>query len=105
MTIAIETLPASPTAADLADLANLLGDAVESGASVGFMQPVDGAEMANFWRGIFADAAVGKRVVLAARSAGRIVGTVQLELAGKPNSRHRAEVQKLLVLRSHRGRG
>ena len=34
-----------------------------------------------------------------------MVGTVQLELATKPNARHRAEVQKLMVLQSQRGQG
>jgi acetyltransferase len=100
-----ETLTAFPTEADLRDLAALLRDAVESGASLGFMLPVRDAEMADFWREVFEDATAGKRIVLAARDSGRIVGTAQLELAGRPNSRHRAELQKLLVLRSHRGRG
>jgi hypothetical protein len=31
-----------------------------------------------------------------------IVGSVQLELASMPNALHRAEVQKLVVLRSQR---
>jgi acetyltransferase len=101
----IETLPASPTESDLRDLAALLRDAVEGGASVGFMLPVHEAETMDFWREIFSEVKAAKRIVLAARDAGRIVGTTQLELAARPNSRHRAELQKLLVLRSHRGRG
>jgi GNAT superfamily N-acetyltransferase len=36
---------------------------------------------------------------------GRIVGTVQLGLALPPNQPHRADVKKLLVHRSARGRG
>lgn len=32
------------------------------------------------------------------------MGTAQLELPWKPNAAHRAEVQKVLVLRSERGR-
>jgi acetyltransferase len=44
-------------------------------------------------------------VLLVARDGEKIVGAVQLELARRPNSRHRCELQKLLVLRSHRGRG
>lgn len=105
MNIVIETLPATPPAADRADLNIVLRDAVESGASVGFMLPLSDVEMTAFWQDVLAEAAAGKRVVLAARAAGRIVGTVQLALAGKPNSRHRAELQKLLVLRPYRGRG
>ena len=101
----IEPLTSAPSAADLADLRALLCDAVEGGASVGFLSPLVDPDLANFWTGVFADVGTGKRVLLVARDGGRIVGSVQLELAQRPNSRHRAELQKLLVLRSHRGRG
>jgi acetyltransferase len=40
-----------------------------------------------------------------AESDGQIIGSVQLELCGKENGRHRAEVQKLLVRSAFRGRG
>ncbi|MFE2043827.1 GNAT family N-acetyltransferase [Streptomyces sp. NPDC059477] len=40
-----------------------------------------------------------------ARAAGRVVGTVSLAFPGKPNSRHRAELVKLMVHRDARGRG
>ena len=43
--------------------------------------------------------------MLLARSRGRIVGTVQLDLAMPPNQRHRAEVAKLLVHPDARRRG
>ena len=93
-------------AADLAALHALLRDAVEGGASIGYVLPLAEDEIAAFWRGVFAGVAAGSRVLLVAReTGGRIVGTVQVEFAQKPNARHRAEVQKLLVLRSHRGRG
>ncbi len=102
---AIEALSAQPSAADLAALAALLRDAVEGGASVGFMVPLPEAIVSDFWSGVFAEVAAGGRLLLVAREQGRVIGSVQLELAQRPNSRHRAEVQKLLVLRSHRGRG
>jgi acetyltransferase len=101
----IETLSAAPIAADFADLCALLRDAVEGGASVGFLVPVREEEMTTFWQGVVADVRAGTRIVLIARAGGRIVGSVQLALAGKPNSRHRAEVQKLLVLRTQRRKG
>src|SRR5476649_1378921 len=101
----IGPLSAAPTAADLADLNALLRDAVEGGASVGFILPLPDAEIASFWASAISDVAAGKRVLLVARAAGRIVGSVQLELAQRTNSRHRCELQKLLVLRAHRGRG
>lgn len=105
MSSAIETLPATPRETDLADLCALLRDAVEGGASVGFMLPVRETEMTEFWQDVFRDVQGGKRLVLAVRDGSRIVGTVQLGFATKPNSRHRAELQKLLVLRTHRSRG
>jgi acetyltransferase len=102
---AIEPFPANPTAAELAGLAALLRDAVEGGASVGFMVPLPEDEVSRFWTDVLAEVAAGHRLLLVAREAGRVIGGIQLELAQRPNSRHRAEVQKLLVLRSHRGRG
>jgi GNAT superfamily N-acetyltransferase len=44
-------------------------------------------------------------MVVVARDADRIVGTVQLQPAWAPNQRHRAEVTKLLVLRAARRSG
>ena len=105
MNFTIETFSATPTDAELTSLSLLLQDAVEGGASVGFMLPTRVPELTGFWQDVFAEVRGGKRVVIVARSAGRIVGTVQLALAGKPNSRHRAELQKLLVMRTHRGQG
>ena len=105
MSETIEAISAPPTAADLAHLGALLRDSVEGGASVGFILPLTDAEVTAFWAGVLADVTAGKRVLLVARDAGRIVGSAQLELAQRTNSRHRCELQKLLVLRSHRGRG
>jgi ribosomal protein S18 acetylase RimI-like enzyme len=101
----IELFSSAPTSADLVDLSALLRDVVEGGASIGFMLPLAESEITAFWAGIFAEIASGKRVLLAARDAGRIVGSAQLALAPLPNSHHRCELQKLLVRRSHRGRG
>lgn len=101
----IEFLAATPTAADLADLGTLLRDVVEGGASIGFLWPLTEAEIVSFWSGVVAGVAAGQRLVLVARDAGRIVGSVQLALAPQPNGHHRAELQKLLVRRSHRRRG
>lgn len=84
---------------DVADLAALLLDAVEGGASVGFLTGVALEEAAAFWR-----SALTHRTWVA-RVDGRVVGCVQLLPAKLPNGAHRAEVVKLLVLRSYRGRG
>jgi ribosomal protein S18 acetylase RimI-like enzyme len=47
----------------------------------------------------------GRRLLLAAFLNGNVVGTVQVVLALPPNQPHRAEIAKLLVHRSARGRG
>lgn len=98
------------TAADLteqaADFAALLRDAVEHGASVGFTLPLTDAEVTDYWRKVAADVAAGNKLLWAARDdGGRVVGSVQLALETRANGRHRAEVQKLMVLAAERGRG
>ena len=95
--------PAGPD--DVAALVDLLADAVADGASVGFLAPLDRALAAAYVAERLAEVRAGRRVVLVARDGGRIVGSVHLALAFDQNSAHRAEVQRLLVLRSHRGRG
>lgn len=89
----------------LPELVTLLQDAVASGASVGFLPPLSEEEAQEYWTAILEDIAQKKRVLLIARHSAQVVGAVQLELATKPNARHRAEVQKLFVLRNERKRG
>jgi len=89
----------------LPHLIHLLQDTVADGASVGFLPPLSREHAEQYWSAVFQEVAQGSRVILVARDAGRIVGSVQLALVTKPNARHRAEVQKLLVLSSQRRRG
>lgn len=89
----------------LADLSALLIDAVEDGASVGFLAGLTRDEAAVYWRKMCAEVEARSLVVLIARTAGRIVGSVQLALAPQPNGAHRAEVRRLLVHRSVRRQG
>ena len=95
----------SVTTADAPHLADLLADAVADGASVGYYAPLDPALATEFAQGVAAAVAAGSRILLVVRDAGRIVGSVQLDLAVKPTAAHRAEVMKLLVHTSHRRRG
>ena len=105
MSAALSSLTSAPPPTDLAALSALLRDAVESGASVGFLLPLTDAGLSAYWSRVVASVAAGTRLLLVARDdTARIVGSVQLEFAQKPNARHRCELQKLLVLRSHRGR-
>jgi acetyltransferase len=89
----------------LPQLIKLLQDALASGASLGFLPPLQAEEVQQYWKTVFREVTHRQRVLLVARPAGQIVGSVQLALAKNPNARHRAEVQKLLVLASHRRQG
>lgn len=87
-------------------LAEVLHACVMDGASVGFVWPFSLADARAFYTGPVAAAlAAGGRFLLVARLDGRIVGTAQLDLAGMPNQRHRADVMKVLVHPAARRRG
>lgn len=101
----IERLPVPAGAADVRDLAGLLADAVDSGAAVSFLAPLDPAVAAAWWRQAMAAAHPGAAFLVARDAAGRVVGTVQLHPAWAPNQPHRAEVAKLLVRRDWQRRG
>ena len=85
-------------------LGHLLIDAVHSGASIGFLAPVSRETADRYWHGVFASLS-GALLLWVAEKDGAVVGTVQLALCEKDNGRHRAEVQKLQVLRAARGNG
>ena len=93
------------SAAQLDELAELLIDCVDGGASVSFMQPLTRPRAIAFWRGVAAEAELGQRVLLVAEDELGIVGTVQVVLAQPENQPHRADVSKMLVLRRARRRG
>src|SRR5215831_11861648 len=101
----IELLASRAASEKLDDLVALLQDAVESGASVGFLPPLSRDAAAGYWDSVFADLDAGHRLLLGALDGSRLVGSVQLELARKSNASHRAEVQRLLVFRSARRQG
>ncbi|WP_086564025.1 GNAT family N-acetyltransferase [Streptomyces africanus] len=101
----VERLDAARVAVDKAGLADLLADTVNGGASVGFLAPLDRAEALAWWEERAGDVAAGRLAVWAAYDGGRVRGTVSLAFPRKPNSRHRAELVKLMVHRDARGRG
>ncbi len=90
---------------DRAALIALLGDAVEHGASVGNVLPISAADMQDYWHAVAGDVDQGNCKLMVARRDQKITGTVQLALARKPNARHRAEVQKMLVHSAARRQG
>jgi GNAT superfamily N-acetyltransferase len=101
--IAVLAAPVADTA--LHELADVLADCVEGGASVNFMSPYTHQQALAFFGMVGASVAAGDTVLLAARLDGRIVGTVQLGLDTPPNQPHRADIKKMLVHRAARGRG
>ncbi|MFE7707884.1 GNAT family N-acetyltransferase [Streptomyces sp. NPDC057486] len=87
------------------ELAALLVETVEGGASVGFLAPLDRDAAAAWWRGRAEAVDAGHQRVWLARDGERVAGTIGLNLAPLPNARHRAEVTKVMVRPSVRGRG
>ncbi|WP_406150973.1 GNAT family N-acetyltransferase [Streptomyces sp. NBC_01012] len=87
------------------ELAALLIEAVEGGASVGFLTPLDREAAAVWWRERAAEVESGSHRIWIARDDERPTGTISLVRAAMPNARHRAEVSKLMVRPSARGRG
>jgi len=101
----ISVLTAPIPDAALEQLASVLVDCVEGGASVSFMAPFSQEQALAFFRKVESSVASDDTVLLAAKLDGKIIGTVQLGLDTPPNQPHRADVKKMLVHRSARGRG
>jgi ribosomal protein S18 acetylase RimI-like enzyme len=93
------------TEAQMQELADVLVDCVEGGASVSFMQPMTRDKALAFWRKVADGVARGERALLVAEDAQGIVGTVQLVLELTENQPHRADVAKMLVHRRARRQG
>lgn len=91
--------------AHLEQLADVLIDCVEGGASVSFMLPLTRERALAFWRSIAAGVASGQRAILVAEDSLGICGTVQLVLDLPENQPHRADVVKMLVHQRARRRG
>ena len=101
----ITALDAQQARRYLDSLVAVLEDAVASGASVGFLPPLDAAEARDYWAQVIEAVAAGHRILLAAIHDDQCIGAAQLDLARMPNGRHRAEVMKLLVHSSARRQG
>ena len=91
--------------AQIKQIAHVLIDCVEGGASVSFMHPLTKERAIAFWRRVAEDAKVGKRALLVAEDGEGICGTVQLIFDLPENQPHRADVAKMLVHRRARRRG
>jgi GNAT superfamily N-acetyltransferase len=103
--VEILVLDAAAAKAAISELADVLADCVEGGASVSFMLPYSRVEAEGFFEKVIATVARDETELVAARLDGRIVGTVQLGLDMPPNQPHRGDIKKLLVHRSARKHG
>ena len=103
----VRRLDAAGVRAAAPELAQVLVDCVDGGASVSFMSGLDLAKARDFWIDVAAKSEADGRVVFAAirERDGKIVGTVQMIPAGFENQPHRGEIAKMLVLRAERRRG
>lgn len=103
--IEIRRLNGVDTRAHVSDLGSVLVDCVEGGASVSFMPPFTQSDAEEFFHKVAQGVEAGERILLAAFLDSKLVGTVQLLTAMPPNQPHRAEIAKMLVMRSARSRG
>lgn len=101
----IRRLEAEEARARIADLAAVLVDCVMKGGSVNFMQPYAQHEGEAFFAGVAEGVARGDIVLLAAFEGARLVGTVQVHPATKPNQPHRVDIAKMLVHSDARRKG
>jgi len=101
----IQRLTSESIVALLPTLAELLQDAVASGASIGFLPPLSYTDAVNYWQKVAAALKSPHRILLVAQIDQSIAGTVQLDLASRPNGSHRAEIAKLMVHTAFREKG
>ncbi len=91
--------------AQVDELATVLIDCVDGGASVSFMSPLTRERAVAFWRGVALGVAAGHRALLVAEDAAGICGTVQLVFDLPENQPHRGDLAKMLVHRRARRQG
>ncbi|WP_433750368.1 GNAT family N-acetyltransferase [Falsibacillus pallidus] len=84
-----------------ADLAILLKDVVDNGASIGFLPLLPLREAEEYWE----NALIPEVLLFIAKIDGELAGTNQVYLEQKPNGIHRAEIRKLMVHPDFRRKG
>lgn len=103
--VAVRELSGEEAERRLDELASVLVDAVDHGASVNFMAGFDLPAARAFWAGVIPGLVSGAQFLLVAEARGRILGTVIVSFAPQPNAPHRAEIGKMLVHSSIRRAG
>jgi GNAT superfamily N-acetyltransferase len=105
MPVAIRQIDANEAETLAPQLIALLQDAVASGASLGFWNPLDDDRARAYWDDVIAGMRAGSVRLLVAQREGSVVGSVQLAPSPKQNAARRAEIQKLMTLRAARRQG
>jgi len=103
--VTVRALVAAEYEAVLDALGALIVDAVEGGSGVNFLTGVTVAEARAWWEERIPEVRRGTVTAFVALDAERVVGSTLLMRSPNPNSPHRAEIGKVIVLRSHRRRG
>ena len=103
--VTVRLLGAEEARKGIGQLADVLLDCVEGGASVSFMLPMTREKALRFWEKVADGVARGERTLVVAEDEQGIVGTVQLITDMPENQPHRADVAKLLMHRRARGAG
>jgi len=93
----IRTLSKAPDPRQLEDLCALLIDAVEGGASLGFLKPMEPERARAYWETAARAVQAGDKALLVAEIEGAILGTVQVVLEMPQNQPHRGEISKMIV--------
>lgn len=97
MPVTVIELTAARARSCQSELAALLVDVVEHGASVSFMAPFGLAEATAFWSKVIGRMVRGELFLLVAMDESGVAGTAQLVVSQPPNQAHRADVAKVLV--------
>jgi len=101
----IRILEADAARSAIPELCEVLSDCINGGASLGFMLPFSPNDALPYWQEVTDAVQAGNIILAVAEHEGRVVGTVQIGLASKPNQPHRGDLMKLVVHRSARGLG
>lgn len=103
--VSVQLADPDAVAEALPRLAELLVDAVESGASVNFMRGYSRQEAQHYWEKQLAAFRSGDRLWLLAKRGDTVVGMVMCLFAQQPNQPFRADIAKMIVHSSERRRG
>ena len=104
-TVSMRVIAASGLIEVISDLTDVFAETVNNGSPLGFMPPISRDQSRDYWISLLPELRAGRRLLIVAMSHGRVVGSAQLALSPRPNSPHRAEVEKVFVARSARGCG